>query len=142
MESRPGDGAGAATTTATGTSVAARQPATIERTAARSMLVAHLTPEPAGQTTPVPVEVSRQPFPQPEPALAGGAVPPRRGHLGHPHSQAVGLDRELDTELEAAGGLDRDLVEKASRVQTEVAGRVVDGKAADPVQRKARGPRH
>src|SRR5579859_2153370 len=117
MVSRPGEGAGEAVATATGTIVAARQAATIERMAARSMLVAHLTPEPAGQTTPVPVQVPGQPFPQPEPALAGGAVAPCRGHLGHPHPKRVGLDRELDAELEAAGRLDRDLVQQPPRVQ-------------------------
>src|SRR5579859_5060112 len=107
MVSSPGDGAGAAVATATGTSVAARQAATIERTAARSMLVAHLTPEPAGETTPVPVEVAGEPVPQPEPALAGGAIPPGGRHLGHAHAEHVRLDRELDAQLEAACRLDR-----------------------------------
>src|ERR1700745_2144753 len=134
MVSRPGGGAGAAEATATGTIVAARHAATIERTATRSMLVAHLTPEPAGETTPVPVEVAGEPVPQPEPALAGGAVAPGRGHLRHAQAQHVRLDRELDAELEAAGGLDRDPVEQASRVQAKVARRVMDGKAAKPVQ--------
>src|SRR5437016_4889732 len=84
---------------------------------------------------PVPMEITREPLQQLESALARGPVAPRGGHLGHAHAEAVCLDCELQTKLEASARLDGDLVEEALGVEAEVAGRVVDWQPAQPVQR-------
>src|SRR5437763_17105114 len=101
MVSSLGEGAGAAEATTTGTIVAARQAASIERTAARSMLVAHLTPDPAGETTPLAVEVAGEPVAQPEPALDGREGRAGGGHPGHAPAEHRSVDREHEGRLEA-----------------------------------------
>ena len=57
---------------------------------------------PSNDSAPVPVKVPGQPLHELESALAGGPVPPGRRHLRHPHAEAVGLDSQLQAELEAA----------------------------------------
>src|SRR5947208_15848703 len=90
--------------------------------------------ESAPNSAPIPMEVAREPLPQSKTALARGTVAPCCRHLRDAQPQAVGFDRELEPQLEAALRFDGDLVQQALRVEAEVAGRVVDGQAAQPVQ--------
>src|SRR5205807_8375706 len=96
----------------------------------------------SANSAPVPMQVTREPLPQLETALARGAIPPRRRDLGHPHAEPVGLDGQLEAELETALRLNADLVEQPLRVEAEVAGRVVHRKSADPMEGKTRRARH
>src|SRR5207302_8426539 len=84
---------------------------------------------------PVPAKVVRQPVPQAEAALAGGAVVPDRGHLVDAHAEALRLDGQFQRQLEAGRGLDRDGVEQPAAVHAEVTGRVVDRQASHHVER-------
>src|SRR5690349_8754951 len=93
-------------------------------------------------SAPVPVKVARQPLPEPETALSGRAVAPCGRNLGHPQSEAVGLDRELNPQLEAADRLDGDLVQQSLGIEAEIAGRVMYRQSAEPVERKARRALH
>src|SRR2546430_1118062 len=123
-----------------GSSAAVKHPATIHFTAARNIrCVSGLTHEPPRKTTPVPVQIARQPFPQLETALSRGPIAPCCGHLGDTQAHQVRLHGQLDAELEPTGRFDRDLVQKSLRVEAEVAGGVVNRQAPEPVQRQTGG---
>ena len=63
----------------------------------------------------VPAQVVGQPLPEPEAALAAGAVAPGRGDLGQPAALEGRLHGELDRQLEAGLALDGRRVEEAAR---------------------------
>src|SRR5882762_10587317 len=98
--------------------------------------------ESSSYSLPIPLQVPREPVPQAEPARARGSVAPRGRHLRHPHPEQVRLHGELEAELKAASRLDGHLVEQPFGVKAEVACRVVDGHAAEPVKGQACYPRH
>src|SRR6202171_407486 len=99
-------------------------------------------PEPSHQAGAIPLQVAREPLPEAEPALTRRAVAPCRRHLRDSQAEQVSLDRQLDAELKASGGLDRHLVEEPLRVETEVARRVVYRYATEPVKRQDCRARH
>src|SRR2546425_13101582 len=103
-------------------------------TNATTGLSARSLPESTGHPAPVPAKVSRQPAPEPEATLAGGAIAPGRGHLRDLHAHHVGLDGQLEAELEATPGFDLHALQQALGVETEVAGGVVNREASEPVQ--------
>src|SRR5919201_6757715 len=68
----------------------------------------------------VPPEVVRQPLSEPEIALAGGAVAPRRREFGDLPAADCRLHGQLERELEAGRAFDLDRVEEPPRVELEV----------------------
>src|SRR5712691_8419819 len=83
-----------------------------------------------GEADPVPAQVARQPRQQPEAALAGSTVAPCRRNLSDAHPERIGLDRELEDELESSVRFDCHAMQEPLRGQPVVAGGVVNREAA------------
>src|SRR3954451_7210020 len=94
----------------------------------------------AAECRQIPMQVVRQPRSKLEVAGPGGAVTPGRWNLGQLAAGQRCLDGQLECQLESGAALDGHVVEKAPRVELEVAGRVVDRDGGKSVQRKPRGP--
>src|SRR4051812_28106844 len=82
----------------------------------------------------VPTQVVGKPLAEPEAALALGALPPRGGNLLHRQAANLGLDPELEGELEATLALDRHRLQELAIVELEAVGGVVDRHPSNGVQ--------
>src|SRR5688572_4286784 len=84
----------------------------------------------------VPLQVGREPFQHPKPALAGLALEPARRYLIDAPAQPVRLHEQLDAVGEPDRRLDLDAVEQAPRKQPESVARVVRRQLAEVMQRE------